>query len=1018
MEKIDTNLYSRQIRAYGIDTMKELTKLSILIVGMRGLGLETAKNLILAGPKEVNIFDPQICSINDLGSNYYINESDVKEGKRRDEASLKELIKLNPYVNLSIMEGDNIFENIKKYNVVIITEMMNENDLIELNEQARLNKIAFIYSCVLGISGFIFSDFGENFTIKDNNGLELKSYIIQNITNDKQGLITIDNSVGWNNKVNLNQNDMVILNGIKGMEELNNNKPKKIILKDEKSFYIEDDTTHYGKYISGGIVKQYKAPIIKNYKSFKERIITPFEEENFIGPIDYTKENINPILHCGFMALQKYFSINGKLPELNDLNEANKITEIAKNLFNEYKSNNGEWIDDINELDESIIIKIARWSKAQISPICSIMGGIVAQESIKYTGKYTPINQWIWFDFFESVSLINDNIERKLNGTRYDDLISIYGNDIQKKLENLNIFLIGAGANGCEFLKNFALMGISCSDGTLVVSDNDVIEISNLNRQFLFRNDNIGDYKSKVACERVKNINNKLKVIDYQLLVGKDTENIFDDKFWTNQDLIIFAVDSIEGRKYIDTQCTNFKLTGIDAGTLGTKGRVQLIIPDKTICYRDRPNKDDEDESIPMCTLHHFPNSIRHCIEWAKVKFLELVNETIIEMKNYINDSKKYFNNKNIDNLELFNPYTNLIYHFINLIKHQKEDNLIEFCIDLYTKLFDHDIQEILYKYPPDYLNKDGSLYWSGSKRIPHPIQYNSENEICVMFVKGLILLFSQLFKIQINENKIKDNIKNVKIKSFIKSQNDEKEKQNNKYRIQFIIENLELNEDVKNVINLITPIEFDKENDLQISIIHSIANLRAENFNIEQCSFLTTKFIAGKIVPSIPTSTASIGGFVSLQILNIIQTNDLSILRNTLFNLAISLVAQLEPEKVRHHLDMEIDPVLNIPVKIIPDGWTIWDNIIIEGSQECKKLIDFIKAKYNVDITLITSESIIIYDSRSKKNKINIENKIEDIFCFKKKQKNIVKNYLWLNITGKIEGITTLFPKFKYIFR
>ena len=501
-------------------------------------------------------------------------------------------------------------------------------------------------------------------------------------------------------------------------------------------------------------------------------------------------------------------------------------------------------------------------------------------------------------------------------------------------------------------------------------------------------------------------------------MVGKDTENIFDDKFWTNQDLIIFAVDSIEGRKYIDTQCTNFKLTGIDAGTLGTKGRVQLIIPDKTICYRDRPNKDDEDESIPMCTLHHFPNSIRHCIEWAKVKFLELVNETIIEMKNYINDSKKYFNNKNIDNLELFNPYTNLIYHFINLIKHQKEDNLIEFCIDLYTKLFDHDIQEILYKYPPDYLNKDGSLYWSGSKRIPHPIQYNSENEICVMFVKGLILLFSQLFKIQINENKIKDNIKNVKIKSFIKSQNDEKEKQNNKYRIQFIIENLELNEDVKNVINLITPIEFDKENDLQISIIHSIANLRAENFNIEQCSLLTTKFIAGKIVPSIPTSTACIGGFVSLQILNLIQTNDLSILRNTLFNLAISLVAQLEPEKVRHHLDMEIDPILNIPVKIIPDGWTIWDNIIIEGSQECKKLIEYIKEKYNVDITLITSESIIIYDSRSKKNKINIENKIEDIFCFKKKQKNIVKNYLWLNITGKIEGITTLFPKFKYIFR
>ena len=123
MEKIDINLYSRQIKAYGIETMKDLSSLTILIIGLRGLGLETAKNLVLSGPKEINIYDPNKCTINDLGSNYYINEMDVKEGKRRDMSSLQKLSELNSYVNLSIMEGDDIFKNLNKYNVVIVSEL-------------------------------------------------------------------------------------------------------------------------------------------------------------------------------------------------------------------------------------------------------------------------------------------------------------------------------------------------------------------------------------------------------------------------------------------------------------------------------------------------------------------------------------------------------------------------------------------------------------------------------------------------------------------------------------------------------------------------------------------------------------------------------------------------------------------------------------------------------------------------------------------------------------------------------
>jgi ubiquitin-activating enzyme E1 len=76
--------------------------------------------------------------------------------------------------------------------------------------------------------------------------------------------------------------------------------------------------------------------------------------------------------------------------------------------------------------------------------------------------------------------------------------------------------MVGAGALGCEYIKAFALMGVGCSEeGRVAVTDNDNIEVSNLNRQFLFRKNNVGSSKSQVACEIAHDMNNNLNVKDY-----------------------------------------------------------------------------------------------------------------------------------------------------------------------------------------------------------------------------------------------------------------------------------------------------------------------------------------------------------------------------------------------------------------------------------------------------------------------------------------------------------------------
>ena len=78
IDGIDTNLYSLQIGTIGIETMRKLTHLKILIIHLRGLGIEIAKNIILSGPNQVSIFDPELVNINDLGANFYLSVDDIK----------------------------------------------------------------------------------------------------------------------------------------------------------------------------------------------------------------------------------------------------------------------------------------------------------------------------------------------------------------------------------------------------------------------------------------------------------------------------------------------------------------------------------------------------------------------------------------------------------------------------------------------------------------------------------------------------------------------------------------------------------------------------------------------------------------------------------------------------------------------------------------------------------------------------------------------------------------------------
>jgi ubiquitin-activating enzyme E1 len=164
-----------------METMGKLIKMKVVIQGLRGLGVETAKNLILAGPHTVHLYDPTPVAMADLASNFYCREEDVGK-KSRAEASVEKLQELNPYVKVAVIPKLGK-EELANYDFVCVTEVFGSiDDVIELNEAARSAKKGFLLSQTLGLAGYAFVDFGDEFLVRDADGEDTKSFIVVNIS--------------------------------------------------------------------------------------------------------------------------------------------------------------------------------------------------------------------------------------------------------------------------------------------------------------------------------------------------------------------------------------------------------------------------------------------------------------------------------------------------------------------------------------------------------------------------------------------------------------------------------------------------------------------------------------------------------------------------------------------------------------------------------------------------------------------------------------------------------------------
>lgn len=118
--------WSRYIGAMGIEAVAQQAKATILIVGLRGIGIEIAKNMVLAGCKEVILFDDRPATKADLGCQFYLTQEDCEGGKTIAYCCKNKLQQLNTFVKVSVTDSTDPTQTIQKADeslkVVVLTD--------------------------------------------------------------------------------------------------------------------------------------------------------------------------------------------------------------------------------------------------------------------------------------------------------------------------------------------------------------------------------------------------------------------------------------------------------------------------------------------------------------------------------------------------------------------------------------------------------------------------------------------------------------------------------------------------------------------------------------------------------------------------------------------------------------------------------------------------------------------------------------------------------------------------------
>ncbi|XP_020583193.1 ubiquitin-activating enzyme E1 2-like [Phalaenopsis equestris] len=494
---------------------------------------------------------------------------------------------------------------------------------------------------------------------------------------------------------------------------------------------------------------------------------------------------------------------------------------------------------------------------------------------------------------------------------------------------------------------------------------------------------NIGQLKSTVAAAAAAAINPRLHMEALQNRASPETENVFDDTFWESLDVVINALDNVTARMYMDGRCLYFQKPLLESGTLGTKCNTQMVVPHFTENYG--ASRDPPERQAPMCTVHSFPHNIDHCLTWARSEFEGMLEKTPNEANKFLTDPGEYVGAMKAAGDAQARDLLERVIECLDKDRCDTFEDCVSWARLRFEDYFANRIKQLTFTFPEDAVTSTGSSFWSAPKRFPRPLQFSTCDPSHVDFIMSASILRAETFGIPIpdwanNPKKLVDAINKVVVTEFepkkgVKIVTDEKATNlstastDDAAVINELVAKLE--ECAKRLPPgyHLNPIQFEKDDDtnFHMEFIAGLANMRARNYGIPEVDKLKAKFIAGRIIPAIATSTAMATGLVCLELYKVIAGgHKLENYRNTFANLALPLFSMAEPvaPKVIKHQDL---------------SWTVWDRWIIKGNITLRELLQWLKNR-GLNAYSISHGTSLLYNSMFLRHKDRLDRKIVEL--------------------------------------
>jgi ubiquitin-like 1-activating enzyme E1 B len=364
------------------------------------------------------------------------------------------------------------------------------------------------------------------------------------------------------------------------------------------------------------------------------------------------------------------------------------------------------------------------------------------------------------------------------------------GEPLMDKIQACKILLVGSGGIGCELLKNLALTGFR----SVEVIDLDTIDVSNLNRQLLFRSQHVGMPKCTVACEVATEMAKKSgdDGVTYEAHHGNVCDNSkFNVQFVQGFDVVLNALDNVVARRRVNRLCLAANVPLVEAGTTGYLGQVNVIDKASNVaCYECKTQ--EMQKVYPICTIRSTPSMPVHTIVWAKECYKLLFGEKAEESMLYEDP-----------NAEEPSTFMQAAEDYRAALKESKGS--VELAKALMEKIYVTEIQKQL----------DMERYKTAQK-IPQPLAAKILDEGCVL----------------------------------------EAPTRRESYRATDIWQPVDCVAEFVHCLETADPAtalpSFDKDDTMSMNFVTAAANLRAFVFGIEPLqSFYTAKGIAGNIIPA-----------------------------------------------------------------------------------------------------------------------------------------------------------------------